>query len=736
MKKFLISVFVMVISLSVPFKGFSQDKAKSVTLEDILKKRTFAPAYVQGIRSMNDGLHYTTLSDYNRKLVKSSYKTGQEVAVILDLNEFEDSGIKMIVDYEFSAGEDKILIQADYEPLYRRSFKADYYIFDIQARKFTPLSANGKQQLATFSPDGTLVAFVRDNNLFIADIAGGTEKQITTDGKFNEIINGAPDWVYEEEFSFNKAFDWSPDSKKLAYIKFDERKVKMFNMTMFQGQKPSIDENALYPANSQFKYPKAGEDNSLVSVLVYNLESGNTLRVNVGAETDIYLPRIRFTTDPSALAVMRLNRLQNKLEVLNINAQYGTATVMYKEENARYIIEDNFDNLQFLPDGKHFVITSELDGWSHLYLYSIDGTLVRQLTKGNFDVTGFYGYDPANKLFFYQAAAVSPLQREIYSVSFDGKKTRKLSALAGTNNADFSKTFRYFINRYSSSATPPVYSLCEASGKEIRVLEDNAALKAVINEYKSSLKEFFTFTTSEDVTLNGWVIYPPDFDRSKKYPVLMDQYSGPNSQQVLDNWSFGFDEYMAGQGYIVMCVDPRGTGARGEEFRKMTYLQLGKYETIDQIEAAKYAASLPYVDAGRIAIWGWSYGGFISSSCMVKGEGAFKAGIAVAPVTNWRYYDNIYTERFMRKPQDNPDGYDRNSPLFFAGNLQGKLLLIHGTADDNVHVQNTLEFAERLVQENKQFDMMLYTNRNHSIFGGNTRMHLYTLIENYLKENL
>lgn len=700
-----------------------------------MKKRIFSAASVDGLKSMNDGLHYTILSEDYQKLEKYSYKTGEKTATLLDLADFGDSGIKMIIDYEFSADEKRILIQSDYEPLYRRSFKADYFIFDTDLRKFAPLSANGKQQLATFSPDGNLVAFVRDNNLFIADPAKGTEIKITSDGKFNEIINGAPDWVYEEEFEFNKAFAWSPDSKKLAYMKFDERNVKMFNMTMFQGQKPSLDENSLYPSNSQFKYPKAGEDNSLVSVHVYNLESGNTLRVNTGPEKDQYIPRIIYTNDPDQLAILRLNRLQNKLEILKTNTLTGRSVVMFTEENKCYIDETNFDNIRFLPDGKHFVLTSEMDGWLHLYLYDLDGNKVKQLTSGDFDLTAYYGYDAAKKLFYYQAAAVSPLRREVYAVNEEGK-VKTIAGQPGTSSASFSNTFRYYITTYSSVTTPPVFSLYDASGKLIRTLEDNAALQAKIKEYQPSLKQFITFKNSDSVTLNAWVIYPPAFDAGKKYPVMMNQYSGPNSQEVLDQWGIGFDEYLAQKDIIVMCVDPRGTGARGEAFRKVTYLQLGKYETIDQIEAARYAARLPYVDGSRIGIWGWSYGGFVSSSCMVKGNGAFSVGIAVAPVTNWRYYDNIYTERFMRKPQDNPDGYDQNSPLFFADKLQGKLLLIHGTADDNVHVQNSLELSERLVQAGKQFDQMLYLNRNHGIYGGNTRLHLFTLIENYLSQNL
>ncbi|PKP48953.1 MAG: S9 family peptidase [Bacteroidetes bacterium HGW-Bacteroidetes-11] len=735
MKKTALFLLLVISLSSMAMVTFAQSESKPFTLDDLLRKRVFASASVYGIRSMNDGLHYTTLSSDYRKIEKFSYKTGKKVADILDLEQFEDDKVKMVVDYEFSADESKVLIQSDYEPLYRRSFKANYFIYDIKSKAFTPLSDKGMQQLATFSPDGSKIAFVRDNNIFITDIATGKEQPITTDGKFNEIINGAPDWVYEEEFSFNKAFEWSPDGKKLAYMKFDERNVKMFGMTMFQGQKPALDENALYPANSQFKYPKAGEDNSVVTVHIYNLESGNTIRVNVGPEKDQYIPRIRFTSDPLILAVLRLNRLQNELEILKVNANTGKSDVMFKETNKYFIDEGNYDNITFLPDGKHFVMTSERDGWSHLYLFGMDGNLVRQLTSGEYDITEFYGFDPSEKKFYYQAAGLSPMGREIYTVTMDGK-SKMLTSGNGTHSAEFSSTYKYYIHKWSSASSPVIYTLYDAAGKKIRVLEDNQKLVETLAEYKPRLKEFFTFTTAEGVTLNGFVIYPPEFDPAKKYPVLMNQYSGPNSQQVTDNWSFGFDEYIASQGYIVMCVDPRGTGGRGEAFRKVTYLQLGKYETIDQIEAAKYAATLPYIDAGRIGIWGWSYGGFISSSCMVKGEGVFSVGIAVAPVTNWRYYDNIYTERFMRKPQDNPEGYDQNSPLFFADKLQGKLFLIHGAADDNVHVQNTMEFSERLVQAGKQFDQMIYTNRNHGIYGGNTRMHLFAMIEEYLRRNL
>lgn len=734
--KRLFIITAMYLMLAMPFIASAQNGSKSFNLDDLLKSRIFRSQGINEIRSMNDGLHYTALSDDYTFIERFAYKTGNSDARVVDIKDASNEELKMILDYEFSDDETKLLIQTSYEPIYRRSFKADYYVYNINEKTFKPLSLNGKQQLATFSPDGKKVAFVRENNLFIVNLEKGDEIQITKDGKFNEIINGAPDWVYEEEFEYNKAFSWSADSRRLAYVKFDERGVKMFNMTMFQGTKPSIDENALYPSNSQFKYPKAGEDNSIVTVHIYDMVSGNTLRANTGAEKDQYLPRIMFTNEPTLLAVLRLNRLQNQLEVLGIDAKTGESKILYAESNERYIDEGNFDNIKFLPEGGSFVITSEKSGWTHLYQCDYINGQTTPITSGEFDVTAYYGYDPERKIHFYQAAAVNPMQREIYSIKSDGKGAKLITETIGTNNAQFSKSFRYFIHTYTSVKTPPVYTLREANGKMIRILEDNSELVDKLKEYKFNHKEFFKFTTTEGVELNAYAIYPPDFSKDKKYPVILDQYSGPNSQTVLDSWGFDLDDVMAQQGYIIVSVDPRGTGARGEAFRKVTYLQLGKYETLDQIEGAKFLASLPWVDAGRIGIWGWSYGGFISSSCMLKGDGIFKTGIAVAPVTNWRYYDNIYTERFMRTPKENAEGYDQNSPLFFADKLKGNLLLVHGTADDNVHVQNTMELSDRLVQANKKFDMMLYTNRNHSIYGGNTRLHLFTKLEDYFKTNL
>ncbi|HLN52072.1 MAG TPA: S9 family peptidase [Lentimicrobium sp.] len=735
MKRYSIVNSIAFLFLLLPQILFSQNGNKNFTLDDLLKGRIFRSKGINEIRSMKDGSHYTALSEDNSYIISYDYKTGDSISKIFDLNRFKTDQVTTIYDYEFSDDESAILIQTSYEPIYRRSFTADYYIYNTIDKSFKPLSNNGKQQLATFSPDGKKVAFVRENNLFIVNLLNVKETQITNDGKLNEIINGAPDWVYEEEFEFNKAFTWSEDSKRLAYMKFDERKVKMFNMTMFKGSKPAIEENANYPSNTQFKYPKAGEDNSIVSVLIYEIESGNTSHVNIGTEIDQYIPRIMFTKDPTMLAVLRLNRMQNKLEILGVNTETNQTKVIYTENNKYYIDESNFDNIKFQSDGS-FIITSEMNGWTHLYKCDINSGKISQLTNGAFDVTAYYGFDPINKLHFYQAAAISPMQREIYSIKSDGTGTKLISKSKGTNNAQFSDSFRYFILTNSSVKDVPEYSLCESNGKLIRILESNKELSEKLENYRFRYKEFFKIHTSEGIELNAYAIYPPNFDPEKKYPVIIDQYSGPNSQTVLDSWSFDFDDCMAQEGFVIVSIDPRGTGARGEAFRKVTYLQLGKFETIDMIESAQYLAQLPWVDSKRIGIWGWSYGGFVSTSCMLKGNGIFNTGVAVAPVTNWRYYDNIYTERFMRTPQENPEGYDENSPLYFADKLQGNLLLIHGTADDNVHVQNTLELSEQLVQANKQFDIMVYTNRNHSIYGGNTRVHLYTKILRYFKENL
>lgn len=715
--------------------GYPSKAQKKLSLADFHQLNTFREQSVEGIYSSANGLYYTTLED-GKRIEKYNYKDGKKIETVFDLDQLENAPIKSFSDYSFSQDETKILLTTAKEDLYRHSFTANYYVWNSVTEELTELSDKGKQREATFSPDGERIAFVRDNNLIIKTLRFGTENQVTHDGKTNEIINGVPDWVYEEEFSFTKAFAWSPDSKFLAYIRFDETEVKEYSMKMFQGKVPMLEENSLYPSFASLKYPKAGEKNSLVSVFSYDVKSKTKIDVDLGEETDIYVPRLKWTADANDLAVMRLNRRQNKIDVLLANPHTGDTRLFFTEKNDRYISEDFLDDFVFLPDNDYFVVNSERDGYSHLYLYDRQGFEERQLTSGKFDVTDFYGFDPKKKLFYYQAAKKSPLQREVYFIRLDGKKEGMLSKPEGTNEAIFSREFQYFINEYTNLSTPKLTGLFDDKGEQIRVLEDNKALRSKLAEYEISPKSFFSFKTSEGIELNGWMIKPANFDENKKYPVVMTQYSGPNTQEVLDEWSVDWYNYLAQEGFIVACVDPRGTAARGEEFRKVTYMQLGKYESDDQIEAAKYFGALPYVDQSKIAIWGWSYGGFTTLLSMEKGGDLFKAGIAVAPITHFKFYDSVYTERFMRTPRENPDGYDQNSAFANPKGITGRLLLVHGSADDNVHLQHTMELAEAMVQANVQFYMAIYTNRNHNITGGNTRMHLYQRMTDFLKANL
>ncbi len=723
---------ILFLIFGLPFIVNAQKK--NVTLEDLNKNYTFRQAGIQDLHSMADGINYTTLEE-NSKIVKYSYQTGKVVDTIIDLAKLKDCPIENISGYSLNADGTKAMVYTNVEKIYRRSFKADYYIVDIKRKEIIPLSKGSKQQAAIFSPGGDLIAFVKDNDVYIYKVRFNTETRVTEDGEYNKIINGIPDWVYEEEFSFNNAMAWSPNSTELAFIKFDESEVKQFSFPLYKGSNPTYDDYELYPGEYKYKYPKAGQDNAKVSVNVYNVKNRTTKIMDMG-EGDYYIPRIKWSYEEGKLGIFKLNRLQNQFDIYLANSASTVCKSIFTDRNKYYVDENVLDNVTFLQDGKHFIYVGETDGYNHIYLYSMAGMKLKQLTTGEYDVTEFYGFDETKKMIYYQAAKESPTQREIYAVRLDGKKEIKLSSQKGTNNALFSTNFKYYINTFSSTTTPTEYTLHDQSGKQVRVLEDNAALNKLVEDYNISPKEFFTFKTSEGVELNGWIIKPLNFDASKEYPVLMTQYSGPNSQQVLDNWALGWEQYLASEGYVVACVDPRGTGARGEEFRKCTYMQLGKLESNDQIEAAKYLGSLDYCDASRIAIWGWSYGGFMSCSCLCKGDNTFKVGIAVAPVTNWKYYDTVYTERFMRKPQENPKGYEDNSPINMAADLTGRLFLIHGTADDNVHFQNTMEFVEQLVQADKQFDMFVYPNRNHGIYGGNTRMHLYKMMSDYLKRNL
>lgn len=728
MKKYflLLAAALFAINLS------AQDEPKRLSLELIMQTRELAPSGIRGLRSLNDGERFTQLRPDS--INAYSYKTGELMEVIVTAQELIPQGDtvpKQMNSYSFSADESKMLFATDTEPIYRRSSRSDYWVFDRDTRQLMQLSPNGKQRLADFSPDGEMVAFVRENNIYLKNLTSGDERQITHDGKDRYIINGTTDWVYEEEFAITKGFHWSPDGKKIAFMRFDESEVKEWWLTIY---------GELYPEHHRYKYPKAGEDNSVVTIHVYDLETGVTTTMDVGEETDQYIPRIQWTADPQTLAILRLNRLQNKLEILLSDASTGESKVIYTEENKYYIEDGNFDDFIFLANGREFILRSEKDGFNHIYLYDTEGRQVNQITRGEWDVTALLGVDEKNKRVYYQSAEVSPLDRNIYSIGFEGKGKRTLTPDKGWNNARFSADYSYFINTWSDALTPPVYTVNSGrNGKLVRELVNNNDLTEKRREYGMSPREFFTITTSEGVELNAWRIMPPDFDPGKKYPVLFDIYSGPGSQTVRNNYGGGdlWSHYLAQEGVIVVSVDNRGTGARGEEFKKMTYLQLGKYETIDLIESAKFMAEQPYVDENRIGIFGWSYGGYVSTLCITKGADIFDLAIAVAPVTNWRFYDNIYTERYMRTPQENPDGYDDNSPINHVDKLEGKYLLVHGMADDNVHPENTYDLITALVDADKQFELMLYPNSNHGIYTGrNTRFHLFSKMTDFIMRNL
>jgi dipeptidyl-peptidase 4 len=726
--KFISNCIVFVLFLS-GFNSFSQSGKKSISLDDIFKARKFSSKGGGSFVSMNDGDHYC-------QVIKDSlntyvYATGALSGTIVTAARLIPAGSQEPIEmgsFIFSDDETKILFATDEEPIYRRSSRAMYYIYDRATGKLDPLSGGGKQRLATFSPDGKNVAFVRDNNIFIRNLASGTETQVTTDGKVNEIINGATDWVYEEEFEFSQAYFWSPDSKRIAFYTFDERKVREYELTYY---------GDLYPEQYKYKYPKAGESNSIISVSIFELSSARTVSVFLGDDPDIYIPRVKWTADPSLLSFYRMNRHQNKLELMFADARTGETHPVYTEEN-KYYIEVN-DDLTFLENGKQFLLSNEKDGFRHLYLFNIDGTPVRQITRGPWEVGTLYGVDEGKGLIYYSSDEASPLEKNIYSISLEGTGKTCLTPAKGTNSATFSSKFKWFVNRWSDINTPPVITVNRPDGVVERTVQDNSKLKELIQEYNFGKVDFFSFTTGDGIQLNGWMLKPANFDPLKKYPVLFTIYGGPGSQTVSNVWgsASSWNQLLAQHGIIVVSVDNRGTGGRGEEFKKMTYLQLGKYETIDQVEAAKYLGGLPYVDKAHIGMWGWSFGGYLTLSCLTRGADYFSMGVAVAPVTNWKYYDNIYTERFMRTPGENNSGYEDNSPVNQAALLKGKLLMIHGMADDNVHPQNSYDMITALVAADKQFDVMVYPNSNHGIYTGkNTTIQLYTKMTNFIITNL
>ncbi len=712
--------------------------AQEISLDDIVNGK-YSQRGIRGIRPLADGESYSQISPDGRQIQRCSFKTGEPIEILFDLSTARGPKIASFSGYIMSPDEKHILIETNKTPIYRRSFTADYYIYNVKNKTMEPLSKGGPQECPKFSPDGHVVGFVRDNNIFIVKMLyNNAESQVTKDGEFNKIINGKPDWVYEEEFEFNCAFDFSSDSQLLAWIRFDETNVKTFSFPWYKGAAPSMNQYALYPGEYVYKYPKAGEVNSKVSVHTFDIKSRVTRQMQVPLDADGYIPRIQFTGDKDKLAVLTLNRHQNRLDIYMVNPRSTTAQLALRETSDKYVDTQLYHNLDFSRD--KFVVLSERDGYQHMYLYTLGGSLVRQLTKGNYVVTNFYGTDATGQNFYYSSTEGSPTEQYIYKVDVNGKKTQ-LTKNKGFNSATFSNGCRYFLNVYSDINTPNVSALYSAAGKELKVLEDNSELKNSMSGLALGKAELFSFTTGEGVQLNGWMVKPKNFDASKKYPVLMYQYSGPGSQEVHNSFSNGFfgsliwEHRLAQKGYIVVCVDGRGTGGRGAEFQKCTYMTMGDKESKDQVEAAIYLGSLPYVDKDRIAIWGWSFGGFNTLMSMSDGRPVFRCGVAVAPVTDWRFYDSAYTERYMRTPKENPTGYDI-SPLHRCAKLKGDILLCHGYADDNVHFQNMAELTERLVQENIQFESQFYVNRNHSIYGGNTRRHLFTRIENFLDSRM
>ena len=701
-------------------------QVSELTVSDITERGyRFRSTTFDEITPMNDGETYTALKNY--EIVKCSFATGETIEKIL-------SG--QYYGFEMSPTEDKLLYYSDYEPIHRNSFYTRYYIYDINTKLSTPLYEEAWQQQAMFSPDGKKVAFIVDNNILVRDLETNQVIHVTTDGELNSILNGIPDWVYEEEFSFNRAYEFSPDSKKIAYIKFDESAVRQYTLQYYRTMSLEYDPETLYPFNYSYKYPKVGEKNSVVSVNVYDFDSAQTQTADLGKETDIYVPNIQWTNDPDILSIVRMNRKQNHLDLLAYNTDDKSTKVFFTMTEKYYIEEVVPQSIEFLSDNKSFLIQSEQSGYRHIYRYGMDGKLINAVTKGEKEVTEFLGVDEKNKKVYYIGVGNNSTQTALYCADLSGKKITRLSQNDGTNEAVFSSTFKYYVNTYSNATTPAIITVNTSNGKVIKTIETNDDVKLESARFGGPRREIFFWKNRHGDELAGYIIKPKDFDSTKRYPVLVTGYNGPDYNYVNDEWEFGWHQVIAQKGYIVACTDTRGTGRKGTDFRKCTYGKLGALETEDLAEFADYLASKPFVDGSRLGIWGWSYGGFMAANAMTRTPGKYALGIAVAPVTNWEYYDNIYTERYMGLPTENHDGYVKNSPTYYAQNLKGKFLLIFGAADDNVHPQNSLVFAEALVQANKQFELMQYTNRDHSIYGGNTRLHLYTKMTDFILNNL
>ena len=709
-----------------------------ITIPDITSGK-FAAKTVNGINPIEGTDSYARISDDGKRVDCYSFKTGKLLRNLFDVSNTMGKKIDSFDGYILSPDGTRMLIQTKTKSIYRRSFTAVYYLYNIASRKLEPLSDGGPQQVPVWSKDGLQVAFVREGNIYLVKLLyDNAEVQVTKDGKFNEVINGLPDWVNEEEFGFNRALTFNADGTMICWLRYDEKDVKTYSLQMYKGMKPEKQENAVYPGFYSYKYPKAGEDNSKVTAWSYDIKSHRISKLQVPLDADGYMPRIKATDDASKVVVYTMNRHQDELCLYSVNPRSTVAQLIVKEHVEKYVKEEAMEAVTFI--GNNVLLPSDRSGFMKLYIYSMNGQLHRTI-GGDYDITAVYGYDAKTGDVYYQAAALGPSDRQVYVAHKNGKTVR-LSDKKGWNTALFSGDYQYFVNTWSDYNTPYVVTTRDNNGRVISTLQDNADLKAKVAESGFAKREPFSFTTSEGVQLNGWILKPLNFDASKRYPVIMHQYSGPGSQQVTDSWNAGsmgqggaFDSYLAQQGFIVVSVDGRGTGGRGADFEKCTYLKIGDLESKDQVEAALYLGSLPFVDKDRIGIWGWSYGGFNTLMSMSEGRGVFRAGVAIAPPTSWRFYDSIYTERYMRTPKENPDGYDVN-PIVRAQKLHGALLLCHGTADDNVHPQNSYEYAEALVQADKDFRELYYTNRNHSIYGGNTRNHLLRQVANFFVTEL
>lgn len=733
MKKIILGIITLFMATS------NIHSTERITLKAI-QDGAFAAERLSGIKPIAGTDQYARISKDGKRVVRYSFKTGKQTAVLFDVNHTMGAKIDSFDGYILSPDGAKMLIQTKTERIYRRSFKAQYYIYTIASTKLEPLSEGGPQQVPVWSADSRQIAFVRDNNIHLIKLLyDNAESQVTKDGKFNEIINGVPDWVNEEEFGHNLSFCFNADGTKICWIKYDESKVKSYALQLFKGMQPEQHQYADYPGLYTYKYPKAGQDNSKVTVWSYDVKSHQTRQLQVPLDADGYVPRIKPTTDPNKIIVYTLNRHQDEMHLYAVNPSSTVATLLIKERVPKYVKEEAMEGV--IIGENSILLPSDRDGYMKGYLYNMNGQMIRTIGVGPYDITAWYGYDEKTGDVYYQAAALNAHDRQI-CVSHKNGKTDRLTEQQGWNVAQFSGDYQYFINTWSDYDHPYVYTVRDNKGKVMSTLIDNASLRKKITNYGWTSKETFSFTTSEGVKLDGWMVKPAQFNASKQYPVILFQYSGPGSQQVTNSWNAGsmgqggaFDYYLAQQGFIVVCVDGRGTGGRGSEFEKVVYQRLGELESKDQVETALWLGKQSYVDKNRIGIWGWSYGGFNTLMSMSEGRGVFKAGVAVAPPTNWKFYDTVYTERYMRTPKENPDGYAVN-PIERATKLYGALLICHGLADDNVHPQNTFEYAEALVQADKDFKEIYYTNRNHSIYGGNTRNHLMRQIANFFIDEL